>query len=158
MTLPSSQKVLVLGYGNPAREDDGLGPAAAAAIEKLDIEGITVDSDYQLTVEASVAVAEHDVVIFIDASIEGEKPFYFSRAAAKSMDGFSTHHIEPEGVMGLAKDLFNAGPEAYILGIRGYSFSMFKETMTKKALGNLKKALRFLEPLLQSGSFHNAEQ
>ena len=152
-----TEKVLIIGYGNPAREDDGLGPAAAEAIEKLNIEGITVDSDYQLTVEDSAAVAEHDVVIFIDASIEGEKPFYFSKATTKSMAGFSTHHIEPEGVMGLAKELFNTGTEAYILGIRGYSFSMFKETMTKKALGNLEKALHFLEPLLQSGSFHNAD-
>ena len=158
MTLPASKKVLVFGYGNPAREDDGLGPAAVEAIEKFDIEGITVDSDYQLTVETSAAVAEHDVVIFIDASIDGEKPFYFSKATAKSMEGFSTHHIEPERVMGLAKELFNAGTEAYILGILGYSFSMFKETMTKKASGNLEKALHFIIPFLHSGGFHSAIQ
>ncbi len=158
MTFAASKKILVIGYGNPAREDDGLGPAVAEAIEKLNIEGITIDSDYQLTVEDSSAVAEHDVVIFIDASIEGEKPFYFSQLTPKHKVSFSSHNITPEGVMGLAKELFNARTEAYVFGIRGYSFSMFKETMTKKALENMQKALHFLIPILQSGSFHKAVQ
>jgi hydrogenase maturation protease len=35
-TASPSPRVLVIGYGNPGRQDDGLGPAAAAEIEKLD--------------------------------------------------------------------------------------------------------------------------
>ena len=37
-------KALVIGYGNPGRLDDGLGPALAEAVEKLDLPGlITLD-------------------------------------------------------------------------------------------------------------------
>ncbi|MFC1561290.1 hydrogenase maturation protease, partial [Candidatus Latescibacterota bacterium] len=131
MTENSTKNVLVLGYGNPARGDDGLGPAAAEAIEELEIDGVTVDSNYQLTVEDAAAVAEHDYAVFVDASMKGEEPFSFSRLSPKHKESFSSHSVEPETVLGLSKDLFNASTEAYILGIRGYSFDMFNETMTK---------------------------
>ena len=151
-----SHKVLVIGYGNPAREDDGIGPAAAEIIGKHSIEGIVVDANYQVTVEDAVAVAQHDYVIFIDASASGKEPFTFSRLYPKHQISFSSHSVEPEEVLGLAKDLFNAGTEAYILGVRGYSFSMFEERMTEKASENLSKALDFLVHVLNTRSFRTA--
>jgi hydrogenase maturation protease len=33
--MTARRRVLVLGYGNPGRQDDGLGPAAVAEIEKM---------------------------------------------------------------------------------------------------------------------------
>ena len=75
-------KVLVIGYGNPGRLDDGLGPALAAAIESAAPAGVTVDADYQLTVEDAAAVAEHDVVVFADAAVDGPEPFYFRAGRA----------------------------------------------------------------------------
>lgn len=158
MTRNAEDTVLVIGYGNPAREDDGIGPAAAEAIEKLNIRGITVDADYQLNIEDAASVSEHNFVIFIDASVQGKEPFSFSPLLPKRQESFSSHSVEPEAVLGLAKDLFNARSEAYILGIRGYSFTMFKETMTKRALDNLKKAVDFLVPVLNTRSFHTATQ
>src|SRR3989339_2081336 len=67
----NGKKILVICYGNPAREDDAIGPSIAEDLEKLNLSGIAVDSDYQLTVEDAALVAEHDVVIFVDASLEG---------------------------------------------------------------------------------------
>ena len=49
--------VLVIGYGNPGRMDDGLGPATIDELEKLAIDGVDLDADYQLTVEDAAAVA-----------------------------------------------------------------------------------------------------
>jgi len=37
-------RVLVLGYGNPAREDDGLGPLIAERIGELGLAGVEVDN------------------------------------------------------------------------------------------------------------------
>ena len=34
--------MLLLGYGNPGRLDDGLGPALAAQVERLALPGVTV--------------------------------------------------------------------------------------------------------------------
>ena len=146
-----SHKTLLIGFGNPAREDDGIGPAVAKEIEKLEIKGLSVDSDYQLTVEDASFVAEHDSVVFVDASVEGEEPFAFSRLSPKRSDSFSSHSVNPETVMGIAYDLFNAKTEGYLLGIRGYSFDMFTEEITPRALENKRKAVEFLIPLLRTG-------
>jgi len=150
----SAQKVLVIGYGNPAREDDGLGTLAAEAIDKLNMSGVTVEVDYQLHVEDAAAVAAHDVVIFVDASVEGDAPFYFTRVVPAFPEGeFSTHVVEPQTVVALAKNIFNATCQAYVLGIRGYSFSMFTESMTQPARENLRAALDFIVPAIQSRLF-----
>ena len=90
-------RILLLGYGNPGRRDDGLGPALAEAVEKLDIPGVDVDSNYQLIVEDAHTIAGHDVVIFVDADVAGPEPFHFRQieAAGKQKAGFSTHSVEP---------------------------------------------------------------
>ena len=43
--------ILLLGYGNPGRLDDGLGAAFCGEIEKMDLPGVNIEADYQLTVE-----------------------------------------------------------------------------------------------------------
>ena len=55
--------------------------------------------------------------------------------------------------MGLTHDLFKAETRGFMLGIRGYSFDMFKEEMTTEALNNLETAVKFITPLLQAKSF-----
>jgi hypothetical protein len=61
--------ILVIGYGNPGRHDDGLGPAFAELVEKLDLDHVTVEAGYQLTVEDAAIISEHDVVVFVDAAM-----------------------------------------------------------------------------------------
>ncbi|MCE5340581.1 MAG: hydrogenase maturation protease [Planctomycetaceae bacterium] len=146
-------KVLLIGYGNPARGDDGLGPAVAEIIEQKKIPGVTVDSDYQLTVEDSAQVAENDVVIFVDASVDCAEPFSFEPLMAKESSGFSSHSVEPAEVAALAESLFNSPAKCFMLGIRGYIFEQFKEDMTEKAKNNLQKAVVFLENLLETKNF-----
>ena len=158
MTQAASHTILLIGYGNPAREDDGIGPAVAEEIERLGIDGVDVDADYQLTVEDAADVARHDSVVFVDASMEGGEPFTFSRLSPVRSDSFSTHAVSPEAVLGLARDLFDAQTEGYMLGIRGYSFAMFRETMTPQARENMRKAVEFLAPILRSNSLHEANQ
>jgi hydrogenase maturation protease len=142
--------ILVIGFGNPAREDDGLGPAAAEMIEASNIDGVEVDIDYQLSVEHAADIARHRVVVFIDASVSGDEPYEFKRVTPKHVESFSSHSVSPEQVLGLAGNLFNAETEGYMLGIRGYSFEMFKENMTDKARSNLELAAYRLAAALKS--------
>lgn len=145
-------RVLVLGYGNPAREDDALGPLVAEGIAGLDLEGVAVDSDYQLNVEDAVAVAAHDAVVFVDAAAEGPEPFSFRPVQpADGVGGFSSHALRAEGVMGLARQLFGSHAAAYMLGVRGYSFRMFQEELTAAAARNAAQAVRFLAQALRDG-------
>ena len=146
-------RVLVIGYGNPGRLDDGLGPAFADALEKAGIPGVTVDSDYQLTVEDASEAARHDVVVFADAHVSCSEPFEFSRTFPGEEASFSTHSVEPEAVLALAEKLFASSPKAYTLAIRGYEFNEFGEGLSERASHNLSQALQFIIPLLESGRF-----
>ena len=150
------RKVLVIGYGNPGRLDDGLGPALAAGLEQLELPDVTIEADYQLAVEDAGTVAEHDVVVFADASLSGPEPFTFRRVEPKASSNFSSHIVEAEGVLALAQELFGAKPDAFMLGIRGYAFDEFGEGLSDGARNNLAAALEFIERVVREGSFHEA--
>jgi hydrogenase maturation protease len=145
--------LLLIGYGNPARQDDGLGPALAAAIEKLNLDGVTVDSGYQLGVEDAETAARHRTVIFADAATTGPEPFAFRALAPESPQSFSSHSVAPAAVLSLAHDAFGSNVAGYLLAIRGYSFEMFVETLTEKAAANLAAAEKWLAAALRAGSF-----
>lgn len=150
---PPSGKVLLIGYGNPGRMDDGLGPALAAGIAALELPGVTVDSDYQLTVEDAHDAAQYDTVIFADADACGAEPFTFKRVMPAEYASFSSHSVEPDVLLGLTRDLFHAEPVAYMLAIRGYNFNEFGEVLSDKATANLEEACLFLKSILKTGSF-----
>jgi hydrogenase maturation protease len=143
-----------MGFGNPAREDDGLGPAIAEEIERLAathaIEGVTVDADYQLTVTDAATVAEYDRIVFVDASTNCREPFVLTKIEPERQESFSSHSISPEGVMGLAEELFGTDREAYLLEVRGYSFAMFREEITERARQNKREAVQYLFRILRS--------
>jgi hydrogenase maturation protease len=141
-----SSRILFFGYGNPGRCDDGLGPVAAEHVERLRIPGVTVDSDYQLTVEDSAALADFDVVCFADASVDGPEPFGFSSLEPGEANvAFSSHHVSPDGLLALADKLFSSKPKAYMLSIRGYRFNEFLEELSPEAEKNLTCAVEYFK-------------
>ena len=150
-SVPSS-RILMIGYGNPGRLDDGLGPALAAEMEKLGIPGLDVDSDYQLTVEHAADVAQYDIAIFADADVSGPEPLGFREIQpAANPTGFSTHSVEAADVLALARTVFGARTRGFALGIRGYRFNDFGEELSDKARENLAAATVFLENAIRKG-------
>lgn len=149
----TANRVLIIGYGNPGRLDDGLGPEFAARVEKLRLEGVTVDSNYQLAVEDAAAIAEHDFVVFVDADTAGTAPFHFSRVVPREHMSFSSHSISADALMAMAENLMGSTAEGYMLGIRGYRFNQFGEAISPEAEDNLKQALAFLNQALEDRDF-----
>jgi len=144
------KKILVIGYGNPARADDGLGPAIADSLEYKNLPGVTVDANYQLAVEDSAQVAEHDVVIFADASVNCAEPFTFEPLQAKEGGSFSSHSVEPYEIVKLAQELFHSKAKCFTLAVRGYEFEKFGSPLSEKAKTNLKEAVDFLEKMIKT--------
>ena len=140
-----SSRILLLGYGNPARGDDGLGPACAAAAASWNLPRLTVDQDYQLKLEDAAAVAAHAVVIFVDAAAEGPAPFAFLAVEPAPLSGFTTHALSPAQLLEIAHRSFGAAPEARLLAIRGYRFDHFCEELSPPAAANLRAAADFLK-------------
>ncbi len=145
-----STRCLLIGYGNPGRLDDCLGPALADHIAAAKFPHVTVESNYHLTVEDAYTVAGHDVSVFADASVNGEAPFFFREITPALDMGFSTHGMTPEGVLGLAWRLFDAKTRGYVLGVRGYYFDDFGETLSARAAANLQQAIMFMTDTLQA--------
>ena len=148
-----ARRVLVIGYGNPGRADDGLGPALAAAIEAMGLPGVTVEANYQLAVEDSALVAEHDVTVIVDATTAGPDPFTFGPLEPAREVAFSTHSMSPGGVLALAREHFGSTTPAYLLQIRGHEFDRFEERLTKSARANLARAVEFLAGLIRTRTF-----
>jgi hydrogenase maturation protease len=141
-----SMKTLIIGYGNPGRLDDGLGPALAERFQCLELPNLTVESDYQLNVEDAAQIAEYDIVVFADASTEAEPPFTFEPVAAEAGGlSFSSHSVSAPRLMGMVTELFGRQPEARMLAIRGYAFNEFCERLSAGAEQNLAAAVEFLK-------------
>jgi hydrogenase maturation protease len=143
--------VLILGYGNPGRRDDGLGPALADAAIAMGIEGVTVVNATQLHVEHAALIAEHDVAILADADVSCPAPFVFRPLEAREEVPFTTHLLSPEVLLTLAHRYYDAKARGYLLGIRGYEFDGFGEELSERARKNLDAAVRFLGRALASG-------
>ena len=146
-------KILIIGYGNPGRLDYGLGPAFAKAVKQYNIKGVNTDSDYQLTVEDAVDIAEHDIVIFADADVSGPEPFYLKAIQPSKSVTFSSHSITAENLLALAYELFQKDIKAYALGIRGYEFNEYDERLSAKAQSNLKNAIEFIKKSIEKDCF-----
>lgn len=150
--MSERKRILVYGFGNPGRLDDGLGPALAAELEDHALPGVTVDADYQLTVEDAAALRDYDLVLFVDAALTGPEPFSVNAITARVQElGFSSHSIDPAGVLSLARDLFGATPPSYLVAIRGYDFDGFGEQLSPRARQNLRATSEFLLDVLRRG-------
>ncbi|WP_455382333.1 hydrogenase maturation protease [Salinispira pacifica] len=157
MSETDGQTALVLCYGNPARGDDGLGPALAELLAAEPVEGVRIESDYQLLVEDAIAVSEASVVVFVDAAAAGPEPFEFRAIEARETGGYMAHSVGPAQLLRLACDLFGGSPDAYLLAIRGYSFAMFHEGLSRGAAANLDRAAYYLREFLGSGVLEAGE-
>jgi hydrogenase maturation protease len=142
------KRILVIGYGNPGRGDDGLGPALIEQLEALAIPGVTLESDYQLTIEHAALAAEHDIVVFADAAADAESLYYFREVSPTSVDAFTSHGVTPGEVLALASSCFKASPAGYLLGMRAQTLDRFEEGLSAAAREGLDAALEHLREFL----------
>jgi hydrogenase maturation protease len=146
-------KILLYGYGNPGRQDDGLGNAFINDIEewvkKQGLEGFSFDSNYQLNIEDALEISNFDLVIFVDASVEEIEDFCISKVDASTKVTFTTHAASPGYVVGLCKKMYNKAPVTLLLHIKGYEWKL-DEGLTEKAKQNLEKAIIYFKEKLST--------
>jgi hydrogenase maturation protease len=135
--------MLLIGYGNPGRGDDGLGPAFSEGMAARGLPGLDVDTDYQLVAEHALAVSSHDLVVFADAEIGGERAFSFRQVSPGAPQVLGSHSLVPETVLALCETLYGASPRAFVLGISGHDYGDVKEGLSEQAARNLADAETF---------------
>lgn len=122
--------VLVIGYGNPLRGDDGFGWHVARSLCQDEADGVLeVIACHQLTPELAELVSRARLVIFIDAEL-GEVPGQFSCQAVEPQCGFTTslsHQLDPPTLLAWAQSLYGTYPPAVLLCVTGQSFAHEEE-------------------------------
>jgi hydrogenase maturation protease len=112
--------VLVVGYGNPLRGDDGVGWHAAgrlAADPRL--AGARVLARHQLVPELAVDVAGASLVVLVDATAGGEPGSILIRRVwpRRPAPGSWSHHLDPESLAGLVESVYGVVPPIVLVGV-----------------------------------------
>lgn len=144
LTGCADPRVLVIGYGNAGRRDDGLGPAIAETLGGLALPGVQVRVAVQLAPEDAVDAARAERVIFVDAARSGREPFAWHDVAPHLDAGdAAAHGIAPETLLGLCAGVYGRAPQGRLLAVRGYAFGV-SEGMSRGARANLAAAVNAL--------------
>ena len=141
-------RILLYGYGNPGRQDDGIGPVFAEEIESLHLYGVETDANYQPHIEDAAQIVQYDLVIFVDTTVEEVDDFFVRRLKPAKKITFTSHLVKPESILAMCEDMYKKIPEAWLIGIRGYEFE-YIEGFTGRAAVNYKRALDFITFLLR---------
>jgi hydrogenase maturation protease len=141
--------VLIIGYGNPDREDDGVGWHVLQKLSDhlgqpvLALDGGVFEPSHnpqlifvlQLTPEMAESVAEYDFVCFVDAHTGA---FADDVRLAPIRPGYQpspfTHHFSPESCLELAQALYGRAPTGLVVSVRGYHFGYHTELSPQTAL------------------------
>ena len=148
--------VLVIGYGNPSRGDDAIGPLFLERLEALRISDRDLDcfdtlTDFQLQVEHAMDMHGYEQVIFVDAAIDLDRPFRFEFLHAARDESYTSHALNPAAVLAVYEEFYGIpSPESCLLSIHGVRFDL-GEDLSETASESIDAALAFLTAhLMQS--------
>jgi hydrogenase maturation protease len=118
--------VLVVGYGNPLRSDDGIGWHAArllATDSRLD--GARVLAQHQLAPELAEDISQASLVVLVDAAAEGDPGSVSVRQIEPRPATPATwsHHLDPETLAGLAQTLHGAVAPIVLVSVAAATFA-----------------------------------
>jgi hydrogenase maturation protease len=116
--------VLVIGYGNSLRGDDGFGIAAAEQLrETLHSPQVRVLTCQQLTPELASEMSKVNRAIMIDAARGGTPGLItVSKIEPESDLATFTHELRPSTLLACSQELYGACPETFLVSVTGYSF------------------------------------
>jgi Ni,Fe-hydrogenase maturation factor len=87
VTPATVPRVLLIGYGNPLRQDDGAGWAVAEAISRHWRHQIKVVTGQQLVPEWAFDLADADLAFLVDAAIDPDAPMVDPDQPERSLHG-----------------------------------------------------------------------
>jgi hydrogenase maturation protease len=141
-------KILVIGYGNPLRADDGLGCHVARQIAHhlQGDERVEVIPCHQLAPEIARNIADADFVIFVDASTEGEPGTIIETTVVPDPEcsGKFGDNTTPATLLAAAKALHGQCPQAVLFNMTGWCFD-FGEQMSQIVGERLRDLVKMVE-------------
>jgi len=136
------KKALILGYGNPDREDDGvawhilraltikLGLPSPESYEDEFPESVLVEFAFhlQLTPEMAEDISAYEDVCFVDAHTGNlPEPVRLINVESEFQASPFTHHLTPQSLLSMCETIYQKKPEAALLSVLGHRFLFSRE-------------------------------
>jgi hydrogenase maturation protease len=140
--------LLVIGYGNTLRRDDGVGPKVADAVAALALPGVRALACPLLTPELADPVSRARIAVFVDAAVDAPREVQLRKLAPADSSQIMAHAANPATVLALVRDVFGHAPEAWLLTVPvenisiGEELSAFGRRGLEIAVGEIKKLAR----------------
>ncbi len=116
--------ILILGYGNSLRNDDGVGQYVANQIATREWPNVRCLARTQLLPELAEDIATADLVLFVDADVRpasGDLEPDIVRVSCLTPPDVplqtAMHSLTPEGLLALSKLLYGHNPRARLVSI-----------------------------------------
>lgn len=109
--------LLVIGYGNTLRGDDGVGPRVAEAVQALQLPGVLTLICQQLSPEHADPISQAERVVFVDAAVDAPREVQFRELEPGDTTQLMAHAADPRTMLALARDVFGHAPRAWWLTI-----------------------------------------
>ena len=152
-------KVLVCGYGNPFRTDDGVGHLLAPAVAELIASRggeAEVRLEHQLLPEMAEEFGKYDLLAFTDARVPGTgsgKGYDIREISPDpALEGLNIHSVGPEWILALAARLWGKVPPSVLVSVEGESFD-FGEGLTAACNERMDNALAAFDEWLRDRNF-----
>jgi hydrogenase maturation protease len=116
-------KVLVLGYGNSSRRDDGVGWFVVERLQQAPLPDVELLALHQLEVDQAEVISQFDSVIFVDAAVpQSPRPITETVVEPRFRGHAVAHYLTPEDLLSLSDALYGRVPRAFLFSIRGNDF------------------------------------
>jgi hydrogenase maturation protease len=137
-------KILLIGYGNTLRNDDGVGVRVAEIIEQENLPNVQVISTHQLTPELAADIADSSLVIFVDAILSNQTDIQIEKLAALTEWNNLGHAESPASLLALTQAIYQQTPIAWGIFIPASNCEFGEElsAITQKGLTKAIKAVR----------------
>jgi hydrogenase maturation protease len=117
-------KVLVLGYGNRSRNDDGVGWFVVEQLGIMQLADVELQFAHQLEVDHADEIRRFDTVIFVDAAVPQSSHLVTRTVVSPRLQGHAVaHYLTPADVLALCSSLYGIQPHATLFSVRGEDFN-----------------------------------
>jgi hydrogenase maturation protease len=142
------KKLLIIGYGNPDREDDGvawhilraltikLGLASPESYEDEFPEHALIDVAFhlQLTPEMAEDISAYQYVCFVDAHTGNiPEPVRLVNVESEFQASPFTHHLTPQSLLSMCETIYEKKPDAALLSVLGHRFLFSRQLSEETA-------------------------
>jgi hydrogenase maturation protease len=142
-------QIVVIGYGNALRADDGVGPRVAMATSTWGLPGLASLAVYQLTPELAEPLSTADLAILVDARLGGGRAVEVLPLEPSQPGGMSGHVSDPRSLLALTLAIYGRRPRAYLVSVPAADFSL-GEGLSETALRGAGDALERIAALIEA--------